>query len=388
MKKIAVVTGSRADYGLLKPLLVKIEKHEDFSMQLIVTAMHLSKDFGYTVTEIEKDGFPITKRIDCLLSSDSAVGISKSISLALIGFSDAFAELNPHLLILLGDRTEILAAAIAASNANIPIAHIHGGETTEGAVDESIRHSITKMSYWHFTSTDEYRNRVIQLGEDPSRVFNVGAIGIDSIKSLKLFSKGELEDFLKIEIKEKALLITYHPVTLEVDLSENQFKEILKALDSLENTTLIFTHANSDKDGKIINQMIEQFCKEKDNAFHYPSLGQLRYLSFLQYVNAVVGNSSSGIIEVPYFNKFTINIGDRQKGRISPKSVLDVNAKKEDISAALKIVFDEERLLEIKNQVQIHGKGDAVSQIMNVIENNLKTELKKSFFDVKFDSYE
>lgn len=385
MKKIAVVTGTRADYGLLKPLLEGIEKHEGFSLQLIVTAMHLSKEFGYTVSEIENDGFSIAKKIDCLLSSDSAVGVSKSLSLALIGISEALAELEPDLLILLGDRTEILAAAIAASNANIPIAHIHGGETTEGAVDESIRHSITKMSYWHFTSTEVYRKRVIQLGEDPKRVYNVGAIGIDSIKNLKLLSKSELEDFFKIEIKEKALMITYHPVTLETNSAENEFSQILKALESLENTTLIFTHANSDKDGRIINQMIKEFCKDKVDAIHYPSLGQLRYLSCLQFVNAVVGNSSSGIIEAPYFNKFTINIGDRQKGRVSPKSVIDVKADSEQIIEALNRVNDKKELLTIEKQDQIHGQGNAVSQILDIITDNSKIDLKKPFFDLKFE---
>lgn len=386
MKKIAIVTGTRAEFGLLRPLVKAIEEDYQFDLQLIVSAMHLSPEFGYTVTEIEKQGFPITKKVECLLSSDSAVGVSKSIALAISGFADAFEDLQPDLLIVLGDRTEILGAVIAATSANIPIAHLHGGETTEGAYDEGIRHAITKFSHLHFTAAEVYKKRVIQLGESPDRVFNVGAIGLDSIKKLDLLSKEEFEKSIDTKLKSTNLLITYHPVTLETESPKESFQNLLNALDELKDTQIIFTHANSDKNGRIINEMIEQYvAANKDKAVSFSSLGQLRYLSALQYMDAVVGNSSSGILEVPSFNIPTINIGDRQKGRISPKSVIhcanDYDAIKKALDKALSVSFKEE----IKGQEQIFGNGSATEKIMDILKTKSKINLKKSFYDINYE---
>ena len=303
----------------------------------------------------------------------------------MIGFADAINELNPDLVVALGDRTEILAAATSAMVANIPIAHIHGGETTEGAYDESIRHAITKMSYWHFASTEVYKRRIIQLGENPKRVFNVGAIGLDSIKSLDLLGRKEFEKSISFKLGKKNVLITFHPVTLENDSAEIQFKAILEALKTLKETHFIFTHANSDKSGRIINQMIEEFVnKNKDIAVSFKSLGQLRYLSGLQYVDVVLGNSSSGILEVPYFNIPTVNIGDRQKGRVMAESVLNTKPEKEEIIGALEKCFDNSFLEKIKFQEQLYGTGNAVPKIMEVISVPSSIKLKKSFHDIEY----
>lgn len=385
MKKIAVVTGTRAEFGLLSPLMDEIQNDKEMQLQLIVTAMHLSPEFGYTVDEIEKKGYKIDKKVECLLSSDTAVGITKSVGLAMIGFADALNELSPDLVIILGDRTEMLAAATAAMVGNIPIAHIHGGETTEGAYDESIRHAITKMSYLHFTSTETYRKRVIQLGEQPERVFNVGAIGLDSIKNMVLLNKDEFEKSINFKLGKNNILITFHPVTLENQSAQGQFKAILDVLGSLEDTHFIFTHANSDKNGRVINQMIEQFVNEnKEIAVAFKSMGQLRYLSALRHIDIVLGNSSSGIIEVPYFNIPTINIGDRQKGRILSESVIQVEPTVEAITLAHEKAVDISFRTKIKSQEQLYGSGNTVEKIMDILRNQNVNNLKKSFYDIQF----
>ncbi len=385
MKKIAVVTGTRAEFGQLNPLIEALNFHSDMQLQLIVTAMHLSQEFGYTVSEIESYGYKIDKKIECLLSSDTAVGITKSVGLAMIGFADALTELNPDFVIILGDRTEMLAAATAAMVANIPIAHIHGGETTEGAYDESVRHAITKMSYFHFTSTEIYRKRVIQLGEHPSRVFNVGALSIDSIKKLKLQNKIEFEKAINFKLGQKNILITFHPVTLDDQSSKVQFQIILNSLRKLINTKFIFTHANSDKSGQIINQMIEEFV-EKDitNAISFKSLGQLRYLSSLKYVDLVIGNSSSGLHEAPYFNIPTINIGDRQKGRILSDSVIQIEPNEQDLTLAIEKSYSRSFREKIKSQKKIFGSGDTTKKIMDILNLERPKNLKKSFYDIQF----
>lgn len=385
MKKIAVITGTRAEFGLLKPLIDQILLSKEFQLQLIVTAMHLSPEFGYTADEIEKSGYKIAKKVECLLSSDTAVGVTKSIGLAMIGFADAMEELQPDLIVILGDRSEMLAAATAAMIANISIAHIHGGETTEGAYDEAIRHAITKMSYWHFASTEIYRNRIIQLGENPDRVFNVGAIGLDSIINLKLLSRDEFEKSINFTLGEKNILITFHPVTLENNSAEEQFTEILNAIKSLDETHFIFTHANSDKNGRIINRMITRFVTEnKEIAVDFKSLGQLRYLSSLQYMDVVMGNSSSGILEVPSFNIPTINIGDRQKGRVMAESLINTKPEIEEIQKALKLAFSDSFRAKIKNQKQLYGNGNAANQIIRVLNRLPSDDLKKVFYDLKF----
>ena len=334
-RKVCVVTGTRAEYGLLYWLLKEIEADKELQLQVIVTGMHLSPEFGLTYQTIEKE-FKINKKIEMLLSSDTSVGISKSMGLAQISFAESYDELKPDIVIVLGDRYEIFSATSAAMIAKIPIAHLHGGEKTEGAFDESIRHSITKMSHLHFTATNEYKNRVIQLGEHPSRVFNVGGMGIENIKRLKLLSKDEFEKSIEFKLNSKNILVTFHPVTLENSTAKEQFQQLLDAIDELEDTNIIFTKANSDTDGRVINQMIDEYVtKNFQKSVQFTSLGQLRYLSALQYVDAVVGNSSSGLAEAPSFRIGTINIGDRQKGRIKASSVIDCEPNKDSILKSL-----------------------------------------------------
>jgi GDP/UDP-N,N'-diacetylbacillosamine 2-epimerase (hydrolysing) len=383
-KKICVITGTRAEYGLLYWLLKGLQEDDEIELQLIATGMHLSPEFGLTYKEIEKDGFHIDRKVEMLLSSDTAVGITKSMGLGLISFADAFDELSPDIIVLLGDRYEILSAASSALIANLPIAHLHGGETTEGAFDESIRHAVTKMSHLHFTAAEEYRTRVIQLGENPDRVFNVGALGIENIKRLKLLSKEEFEESISFKLNQKNLLITFHPVTLEQDSAEKQFQELLNAVDELRDTNLIFTKANSDSEGRAINRMIEEYViKNKDKAVAFASLGQLRYLSALQYVDAVVGNSSSGILEAPSFKIGTINVGDRQKGRLRAESIIDSPPEAEQIKNALHYLYSPEFQKKLIYCINPFGDGKASGQIISILKNtNCKQFLKKEFYNI------
>jgi GDP/UDP-N,N'-diacetylbacillosamine 2-epimerase (hydrolysing) len=381
--KIAVATGTRADFGLLRPLIQELKKDSFFKLSIWVTAMHLSERFGNTIKEITNSGFEVDHKIPCLEEEDDSIAISKTISRAIDGFAKVLEEEKPDFLVILGDRTEMLGAAIAATVATIPIIHIHGGETTIGAYDESIRHSITKMSYLHFTAASEYSNRVIQLGEHPSRVFNVGAIGIDSIKNLPLLGKKELEKCLNFKFNKKNVLVTFHPVTLESSNASDQFKSILKALDELEDTYLIFTHANSDKNGKVINKLIEEYTTlNSDKSLSIISLGQVRYFSMLQYVDIVIGNSSSGVLEVPYFNIPTINIGDRQTGRLMSQSVINCSNNYQDIKEALGLGFDSAFAKAIQKQSLIYGDGTATQQIIKVLKHFTKASLKKTFYDL------
>lgn len=384
MKKICVVTGTRAEYGLLYWLMKGIAADSDLSLQVIVTGMHLSPEFGLTYREIEKD-FVIDKKIEMLLSSDTPIGISKSMGLAQIGFADAYEELKPDLLVVLGDRYEIFSAVTAAMIARIPIAHLHGGEATEGLIDESIRHSITKMSQLHFTATEAYRNRVIQLGEQPDRVFNVGGMGIENIKRLALLDKKAFEKSIDFTLAEKNVLVTFHPVTLENATAKEQFQALLEAIDQLKNTHIIFTKANSDTDGRIINNMIDDYVvRNPDKSVAFASLGQLRYLSALQYVDAVIGNSSSGLAEAPSFKIGTINIGDRQKGRLKARSVIDCKPSTMDISLAFKKLYStafQHKLSSVKNP---YGEGIASQSIIDIIKNmDLSGLLKKRFYDLR-----
>lgn len=384
MKKICVVTGTRAEYGLLYWLLKEIEADKELQLQVIVTGMHLSPEFGLTYKEIEKE-FSVNKKIEMLLSSDTSIGISKSMGLAQISFAESYYELKPDIVIVLGDRYEIFSATSAAMIARIPISHLHGGETTEGAFDESIRHSITKMSHLHFTATNEYKNRVIQLGEDPSRVFNVGGMGIENIKRLKLLSQNEFEKSIEFKLNIKNILVTFHPVTLENSTAQEQFKELLDAIDELEDTNIIFTKANSDTDGRVINQMIDEYVTKNSNkSIVFTSLGQLRYLSALQYVDAVVGNSSSGLAEAPSFKIGTINIGDRQKGRIKASSVIDCEPNKNSISEAFTKLYSKEFQETLKTTINPYGDGYASKKIVEILKNvDLKNILKKSFYDLR-----
>lgn len=383
MRKICFITGSRAEYGLLYWLMRGVQKDPSLELQIIVTGMHLSPEFGLTHKEIEAD-FHVDKKIEMLLSSDTAVGISKSMGLAQISLAEAYAELNPDLLVLLGDRYEIFSAATAAMVSQIPIAHIHGGETTQGAFDEAIRHSITKMSHLHFVATEQYRSRVIQLGESSENVFNYGAVGIDGIKNLTLLTKRELEKSLKFKLGVRNILVTFHPVTLEKNTAKEQFQEILNALDAQKDAVIIFTKANSDPGGRIINRMID------DYVFHHPmkvisvtSLGQLRYFSLLKYVDVVIGNSSSGIIEVPFFKIATINIGERQKGRIKAKSIIDCEPQAAAITAALELAQSVEFKKILKKNSNPYGDGGASEKILNILRSHkLSNILKKVFNDL------
>ena len=382
-RKICVVTGSRAEYGLLYWLMKEIQNDLDLELQLIVTGMHLSPEFGLTYTEIEKDGFVINKKIEMLLSSDTSIGISKSMGLAQISFAEAFDNLKPDLIVVLGDRYEIFSTASAAMIACIPIAHLHGGETTEGAFDEAIRHSITKMSHMHFTATEEYRNRVIQLGEQPSRVYNVGALGIENINRLDLLSKDEFEDSINFKLGLKNILVTFHPVTLENNTSKNQFQELLNAIDELKETKIIFTKANADTDGRVLNRMVDQYVLDKTNAIAFTSLGQLRYLSAMQYVDVVIGNSSSGIIEFPSFKKPTINIGDRQKGRIQAESVINCIPEKKSILKSIEKSYSPKFIKKFSIIENPYGNGNTAPKILEIIKSiELNNIIKKQFYNI------
>lgn len=384
-KKICVFTGTRAEYGLLKPLIEEIKQSEDFKLQLIVSGMHLSPEFGLTYKEIEKDGFNIDEKVEMLLSSDTPTGITKSIGLGLIGYADALKRLNPDLAVILGDRFEALAFAIACYIARIPIAHLYGGETTEGALDEGFRHAITKLSYLHFTSTEEYRKVVIQLGEHPDRVFNVGALGIDNIKKMKLLSKEEVEKVLGMNFKKYNFLVTYHPVTLETNTAEFQIRQLIQALDEIEDSLIIFTKSNADTDGRIINKIIDEYVSNnRDKAVVFTSMGQLLYLSTMQYVDAVVGNSSSGIIEAPSFKIATVNIGDRQKGRIKAESVIDCGYNKDEIKMAISKAISKDFKEKIKNIFNPYGDGKTSQRILQIVRNFEIYTLKKDFYKVGF----
>lgn len=382
-RKICFVTGTRAEYGLLYWLMKEVQADSSLQLQLIVTGMHLSAEFGFTVTEIEKE-FAIDFRVDMQLGDDSPLGINQSMALAQAGFGEAYQQLKPDLLVVLGDRYEMLSAVTAAMVCRVPIAHLHGGETTEGAIDEAIRHSLTKMSHLHFVATDEYRQRVIQLGEHPQRVFNVGGMGIENINRLSLLSKTEFEQSIGFKLNQRNLLITFHPVTLEDQTAERQFSELLVAVDSLADTHLIFTKANSDANGKVINAMIDEYvAAHSDKAVGFTSLGQLRYLSALQYVDAVVGNSSSGLCEAPSFKIATINIGDRQKGRIKAGSVIDCEPSRDSILAAFDYAYSDTFKAQLMNVENPYGNSSPSQKIVQVIkEVSFDNLLKKSFYNL------
>lgn len=387
MKRIGIMTGTRAEYGLLKSLMQEINKDNDLELYLIVSGMHLSPEFGMTYQEIEEDGFQINAKVEMLLSSDSPAGISKSIGLGVIGFADEFQRADLDMLILLGDRYEALSAAISAMVMRIPIAHLHGGELTEGAIDEGIRHSITKMSYLHFTSTEQYRNRVIQLGENPDRVFYVGALGVENIKKINLMTKEELEKSIHFEIDENTVVVTYHPVTLENNTVEEQFLNLLKVLDRNPKIRMIFTKANADTNGRIVNELIDKYAAQNsERACAFMSLGQKRYLSALKYCRIVIGNSSSGIIEAPSFGKPIINIGDRQKGRICADSVINCGYTQQEIQQAMETALTEEFENKARNCRNPYEKENTAANIISVIKDYLlndKINLKKRFYDLE-----
>lgn len=381
-RKVCVVTGTRAEYGLLTPLMNEIKNDVDLELQVIATGMHLSPEFGLTYKEIEKN-FKIDKKIEMILSSDTSIGVSKSMGLAQISFAEAYEELKPDIVVVLGDRYEIFSAASAAMIARIPIAHISGGELTLGAIDDSIRHAITKMSHIHFVATEEYKKRVIQLGEDASKVFNFGEAGLDNILNLKLLTKEEFETSIEFKLNKKNILFTYHPTTL--DNKEQIIYDIdiiFEVLNELTNTNIIFTKANSDAGGRFINKKIEEFVKSHSNAKLFTSLGQLRYLSALQYVDAIVGNTSSGIVEAPSFKIGTINIGNRQEGRVRAGSIIDCNISKQSIRDAFKTLYSNEYQVNLQTIINPYYKKNSSYNTKQVIKTiSLDGIIHKKFKD-------
>lgn len=369
MRKICIVTGTRAEYGLLYWLMKEIQADDELQLQIIATGMHLSPEFGLTYKVIEDDGFVIDAKVEMLLSSDTPVGIAKSIGLGVIGFADALDRLKPDIMVLLGDRYEILAAVQAALVARIPVAHIHGGETTEGAIDESIRHAISKMSNLHFVAAETYRARVIQMGEQPKAVLNVGAPGLDNIKRLSLLNRQQFEESIDSTLGQLNFLVTYHPATLGSISSQEAMQELLSALDHFPHAQIIFTKPNSDTDGRVIGQMIDDYAQKNSGRVKvFISLGQVRYLSALQFVDAVIGNSSSGIIEAPAFKVPTVNIGERQAGRLKACSVIDCQETAGSIVAAIQHALSPSFRAEIENMVSLYGDGNASVEIKKYLK--------------------
>ncbi|MFS1464388.1 UDP-N-acetyl-D-glucosamine 2-epimerase, UDP-hydrolysing [Vibrio lentus] len=382
IQKVAVFTGTRAEYGLLFWLLKDIQSDPDLTLQLLVSGMHLSPEFGETYQQIEKDGFKIDEKIEILLSSDSAVGTAKSMGLGVLGFSDSLARLQPDVLVILGDRFEALAAAQTAMILRIPIVHLHGGEITEGAYDDAIRHAITKLSYLHGTSTDEYRQRVIQLGEAPERVRNVGAIGLDYLKRADFMSLSELGESLNFSLTKLFFLVTYHPVTLGNEAPEEAFQALLDALNCFPEHQVILTYPNADDGGRRIIPMLEAYAaSQPDRVLAIPSLGQVRYLSAVKYAAAVIGNSSSGIIEVPAFDVPTVNIGSRQKGRLAAKSVLHCEANRADIERAIRSANEREYKEAAEEIENPYGQGNTSEKVIEMIKN-LDFNPCKTFYDL------
>ncbi len=381
-KRICVFTGTRAEYGLLRPLMEEISSDPDLQLQLLVSGTHLSPEFGLTFNEIEKNGFCIDEKIEILLSSDTHVGTCKTVGLGLISFGEAFERLEPDCAVVLGDRFEAFAAVAAAMISNVPVAHLHGGESTLGLIDEPIRHSITKMSHLHFTSTEIYRNRVIQLGESPLRVFYVGALGLDSIKRLELLDKKTFENRAGFCLGSRSVLITFHPVTLEKNSAGEQVEQLLSALDHFPDLFIIFTKSNADEQGRLINHMISDYVKSRSNCVIFTSMGQQLYLSAVKHVNAVVGNSSSGIIEAPSLFTPTVNIGIRQGGRIKAESVIDCKPVSTEIIPSMEKALSKEFQLKTAGIKNPYEKEDTVKNIIKILkQTNFDTLEIKEFFD-------
>lgn len=387
-RKICIVTGTRAEYGLLRSVIAGLRQAEDVQLQLLATGAHLSPEFGLTYREIEADGVPIDAKVEMLVSADTATGVAKSIGLGLMGMADAFERLRPDLIVVLGDRFEVLAAATAALVTGIPLAHLHGGETTEGAFDEAIRHAVTKMSHLHFVAAEAYRHRVIQLGEQPDRVFLVGGLGVDAIHRLPLMDRAALEQSLDFKLGVKNLLVTFHPVTLEaVGSSEQQMAELLAALATLQDTHLIFTMPNADTGSRALAAMLEAFAAKHAQARVYASLGMLRYLSCLKWVDGVVGNSSSGLAEAPTLKTGTVNIGTRQQGRLQASSVIDCEPTRLSIGNAIARLYTPAFRSQLEATVNPYGDGGASEKIVRILRQHpLQGLVKKSFHNIGFAS--
>ena len=383
-RKICVITGSRAEYDLLRFLIKRIDKDKNLKLEIIVTGSHLLKKFGHTLNSIKHDGIKKYKKLPILYGEETPLTITKATANGLNGFFNLFSKLKPDLNIILGDRYEMLSAAIASLYANVPIAHIGGGELTVGSFDDQIRHSITKMSWWHFVSAIKYKKRIIQLGESPERVFFIGSLGVDNIQRIRLFTKKQINKELSINFNKKNILITYHPVTLDKRTPKSDFEELLQAIKSLKDTNFIFTSPNADPHNAIIIKKIKKFVREKKGkAFYFKSLGQKLFFSLLKSVDAVVGNSSSGIIEAPSFKIGTINIGDRQEGRLKPKSIIDCKPNRKDISRSFNLLYSnnfQKKLKKIKNDYEVKN---TLEKMFNILKyKKLPINLKKTFFDL------
>lgn len=385
MNNVCVVTGTRAEYHLLYPLIKRIYYEKDFNLQLVVTGSHLSEKFGNTYIDIESDGFPITYKIPILSDTDTISDINNAMSRMIVGFDVFLKNSNTDMIIILGDRYELLATACVAMNYRIPIAHIHGGERTEGAVDECIRHAITKMSYLHFTSCEEYKRRVIQLGEEPDRVFNVGSLGVENIKNVKRMTVEELSESLKFDLSGEFMVVTFHPVTLEHNTAKTQFEELLEALDCFDKYKIVFTKSNADTGGLQINQLIDKYVeKNSSRAIAVYSLGLRRYITAISLAEAVIGNSSSGIIETPSIPVATVNIGDRQKGRVQAKNIVNCIPERMEIKKAIELAISTEFKAKIKDTISPYGDGNTSDKIVRESRRFLESgiDLKKKFYDI------
>lgn len=384
MKKICVFTGGRAEYGLLRPLLNELRDNKDIELQILVSGMHLSAEFGLTYKEIEKDGFLCDEKVEMVLSSDTPVAISKSMAIGMIGFSEALTRLNPDILVTLGDRYENMSIVTTAWVCRIPVAHIQGGEKTLGAIDDQFRHCITKMSRLHFTATDEYRNRVIQLGEYPENVFNVGALNVDALKKIKILPKAKLEQEINFSFQGKTALVTFHPVTLKKETSGKHFAQLLEVIDSIKDLKIIFTKTLADTEGRVINQMIDDYVSNNENkSVAFTSMGQLNYISALNYIDVVVGNSSSGVIETPSFKVPTINIGDREKGRIMADNVICVDQNINAIKEAFKKAFSSSFIKSLANMENPYEKPDTAKNIASILADyDIPNSTEKEFYDL------
>lgn len=382
MKQICVITGTRADYGLLYWLMRDIDQSASLDLKVMATGMHLSKQHGYTADVIEADGFKIHAKIDMQLGDDGPADITRSMAVGLTGFAEQFDEYKPDMVVVLGDRFEAFIAATAAMMARIPIAHMHGGEVTEGALDEPMRHAISKMSYLHFVAAEDYRRRVIQLGEAPERVHTVGALGLDNIAKLDLLSRGALEQEMDFQFGDKNLIVTFHPATMEGGTSGEQVDQLLSAFDQFPDIHLIFTMPNADADSRIIGDKINLFCDRRDNAKAFISLGQLRYLSCLSHVDGMVGNSSSGLIEAPTFGIGTVNIGDRQRGRLRGDTVIDCMPQSAAIAKAIRRLYEPSFVDLLNDADNPYGKAGAADKIMAVLEaHDFAAGTQKQFYD-------
>ncbi|MGE5380690.1 MAG: UDP-N-acetylglucosamine 2-epimerase [Methylocystaceae bacterium] len=385
-RKICVISGSRAEYGLLYWLMQEIKNDKDLHLQIIATGMHLAPTYGLTYKQIEADGFTINEKVDMLLTDNSAVGVVKSMGLALSGFADALSRLNPDIIVVLGDRFEILTAAQAALILGIPLTHLHGGELTAGAYDESIRHAITKMAQLHFVAAEEYRRRIIQMGEHPTRVYNFGAPGLDYINRLEPHPRAQLEKELQVTLKAPLFLVTYHPTTLVKQDPQILTEELQGALEKFPNATIIITAANADQGGRMINQSLQRYAEDKPGTYWFPSLGQVKYLSLMYLADVMIGNSSSGIIEAPALKKATVNIGIRQQGRLRAKSVIDCHENRDAIADAIHTALSEEFQEYIKDTQSLYGSGNCAKQIKEILKSvKLEDLVLKHFFDLQFD---